>query len=79
VIIAFIAVSVLNAVMEEKGMRRAMGMKSKRAQEAEATDVRFSDMKGVNEDNAKLEEIVEYLKTLDELARLSGKLPRGEL
>ena len=77
--IAFVVVSALNAVMEEKEMGWEMGMKFKHAQEAGATDLRFSIVKGVNEAKAELEEIVEYLKTPDEFTHLGGKIPCGIL
>jgi len=79
VLIAFVVVSALTAVLDEKGMGRAMGMNSKHIQEAEATDVRFNDVKGVDEAKAELEEIVEYLRNPEKFTRLGGKLPRGLL
>ena len=52
VLITSIVVSTLNAVTEEKGIGWTMGMKSKHTQEAEATNVLFSEVKGVNEAKA---------------------------
>jgi len=82
VLIAFVVVSALSALLDERGMGRGLGMNSgsKHIQQAQDTsNVSFEDVKGVEEAKAELQEIVMYLKNPAKFTRLGGKLPRGLL
>jgi ATP-dependent metalloprotease len=82
VLIAFVVVSALSALLDEKGVGRGMGMNSgsKHVQQAQdKSNVTFEDVKGVEEAKAELQEIVMYLKNPSKFTRLGGKLPRGLL
>jgi ATP-dependent metalloprotease len=82
VLIAFVVVSALSALLDEKGVGRGLGMNSgsKHVQEVQdSVDVSFDDVKGVEEAKAELQEIVLYLKNPAKFTRLGGKLPRGLL
>jgi len=48
-------------------------------EQTEVPDVRFEDVKGVDEAKEELEHIVDYLKNPDKYTRLGGKIPRGVL
>lgn len=82
VLIAFVVVSALSALLDEKGMGRGLGMNSnsKHIQQAQDTsEVSFEDVMGVEEAKAELQEIVMYLKNPAKFTRLGGRLPRGLL
>eukprot|EP00591_Stephanopyxis_turris_P006643 CAMPEP_0195513072 /NCGR_PEP_ID=MMETSP0794_2-20130614/4813_1 /TAXON_ID=515487 /ORGANISM="Stephanopyxis turris, Strain CCMP 815" /LENGTH=716 /DNA_ID=CAMNT_0040640997 /DNA_START=330 /DNA_END=2480 /DNA_ORIENTATION=- len=76
----FFVMSLLGAILDEKGnLSRALTGGGKVVQEAEGSDVRFDDVKGVDEAKEDLQEIVEYLKNPQKFTRLGGKLPKGLL
>jgi len=82
VLIAFVVVSAISALLDEKGVGRGLGMNSgtKHIQQAQdASDVSFDDVKGVDEALDELKEIVMYLENPAKFTRLGGKLPRGLL
>eukprot|EP01135_Chromosphaera_perkinsii_P005757 Nk52_evm57s359 gene=Nk52_evmTU57s359 len=78
-IIAFLLMSGLHALMEDRGLTKGMGIHNEIEPQSSSQTYRFSDVRGVDEAKEELVEIVEFLRNPDQFTRLGGKLPRGVL
>ncbi|OWZ31309.1 ATP-dependent metalloprotease [Cryptococcus neoformans] len=74
----FIILTVMSMVIENTGLLKA-GPGPVEFEPEEGKIVKFSDVHGVEEAKAELEEIVEFLKNPEKFSALGGKLPKGVL
>ncbi|TBU50742.1 ATP-dependent metallopeptidase Hfl [Dichomitus squalens] len=77
-LVAFFVLVVLSIWVENSGLLKA-GPRQAEFEPIQAKTYKFSDVHGVDEAKAELQEIVEFLKDPTSFGTLGGKLPKGVL